>query len=80
SHEAFCVMLDALLPPTVHSVHRVTASGIGLRIEAACSVRALVGQLPRLAGSGGHVLARIGHTDGLDNDRADDDGMLMVAE
>ena len=80
SHEAFCVMLDALLPPKVHSVHRVTASRIGLTMEAAWSVRTLVGQSPRLAGSGRQVLARIGHTDGLDNERADDDGMPMVAD
>jgi DNA-binding NtrC family response regulator len=80
SHEAFCVMLDALLPTTVHSFHRVSARGIGLSMEAAYGVRALVGQWPRFAGSGRQVLARIGHTDGLDNERADDDGMPMVAE
>ena len=80
SHEAFCVMLDALLPPAVHSFHRVTASGVGLSMEAACSVRALVGQWPRLPGGGHQVLARIGHTDGLDNERADDDGMPTAAD
>ena len=78
SHEAFCSMLDALLPPMANRIHRVTATGGGLSLESAFSVRALVGPSRRYAASA-RVLAQIGDTDGADNARADDDGMPVVA-
>jgi len=80
SHEAFCSMLDALLPPAAKTFHRVTATVGGLSMEAALSVRALVGASSRHATNAHRVLAQIGHTDGADNERADDDGMPVAAE
>ncbi|HTJ24047.1 MAG TPA: hypothetical protein VL383_16730 [Gemmatimonadaceae bacterium] len=79
SYAAFCSMLDALLPSTVHSFHRVAARGPGMSMEAAFSVRALVGASRGGRGYPGRVLAHIGHTDEIDNGRADDDGMPVAA-
>ena len=79
SHEAFCSMLDALLPPIVHPFHRMTATVGGLSMEAAFSVRALAGPPRRYPANARRVLAQIGNTDGADNERADDDGMPVVA-
>ena len=79
SHEAFCSMLDSLLPPMANPFRSVTATVGGLSMEASFSVRALVGRSRRHAPSARRVLARIGETDGADNERADDDGMPVVA-
>ena len=78
-HEAFCSMLDVLLTPMVHPFRRVTATGGGVSMEGAFALRVLAGPSLRSAAGARRVLAQIGDTDGTDNERADDDGMRVVA-
>lgn len=78
SRDAFSSTVDALLSPVFHRVHRVTAGVAGVRIDAGVGVRTL-----RIVRRGAwtqddRALARIGHTDALENERADDDGMALL--
>lgn len=77
---AFGALLDGLLPSTAYSQHRVAVSGPGMSMEAAFSVRALIGTSRARRGNAGRILAHIGHTDDIDNGRADDDGMPVAAD
>lgn len=79
SHAAFCSMLDGLLPSTAHALHRVAVGGRAMNMEAAFSVRALVGASRARRGNAGRILAHIVHADDIDG-RADDDGMAIAAD
>jgi len=84
SQDAFCSVLDALLPPVTGAAHRMTASAAGMRIDAGISVRTLTPVVTRGAfAQDDRPVASIPTSDALDNAldkaRADDDGMTLPA-